>query len=80
MVIKIIPVRPHSDDNHNDSSSQPNEDVVADDTQEPNQVVTDAIFPDNSLENQNDEGVDIATGSSDPVEENIQHGHSNSSA
>ena len=55
-----VPVRPDSDDNHNDSSSQPNEDVVAaDDTREPNQVVTDAIFPNTSLKNQNDNSIGI---------------------
>ena len=72
-----------SDDNQDDSSSQPNEHVVADDTQEPNQVVTDAILPDNSPENQNDEGVDTSTRSSDTydsVEENIQQDHNNTSA
>ena len=52
-------------------------------TQEPSQVVTDAIFPGNSPENQNDECVDTATGSSDahdPIEENIEQDHSNTSA
>ena len=56
---------PDSDDNQGDRSNQPNEHAVADDTQEPNQVVTDTIFSGDSLENQNDEGVDTATGSND---------------
>ena len=49
----------------------------------PSQVVIDAILPDNLTENQNNEGVDTATGSSDthdPVEENIQQDHSNTCA
>ena len=76
-------ISPDSDDNQDDSSSQPNEHVVADDTLGPNQVVADAIFPDNSSKNQSDEGIDTATGSSDthdPVEENIQQDHCNTSA
>ena len=74
---------PDSDENQDNSSSQPNKHVVADDTQESNQVVTDPIFPDNSPENQDNEGVDTATGSSDthnPIEENIQQDYSNTSA
>ena len=72
-----------SDDNQDDSSSQPNEHVVADDIQEPYQVVTDAILSGNSLENQNDESVDTAAGSSDthdPVEESTQQDQSNTNA
>ena len=74
---------PDIDDNPDDSSSPPNEHVDADNTQESNQVVTDAMFPDNPPENQNDEGAYTATGSSDthdPVEENTQQDHSNTSA
>ena len=37
------------------------EHVVADDTQEPSQVVADTIFSGKSLENQNVEVVDTAT-------------------
>ena len=71
---------PDSDDNQDGSSSQPDEHVVADDTQEPNH---DAIFSGNVPENQNDEGAGTATESSDmhdPVEENIQQDHSNTNA
>ena len=56
-MIKITPIgdqdytNPASSDSdasdNQDNRSQPNEHVVADDTQETNEVVTDAVFPNN---------------------------------